>query len=305
MEVIILGTSSAAPTLRRGLSAVAVIREGETFLFDCGEGTQFRMLKAEIPRRKFHHIFITHLHGDHIFGLAGLLASLNLSERAYPIEIHGPRGIRRFVEFMTTFPRPTRFGFEIRLHELAPGFQGVVCEDDEWLITAAPLDHTIPTFGYRLQEKDLPGRFDAETADRIGVPFGPERGRLQRGETLTLAGGREVRPEEVVGPPRPGQSVAYCTDTGFCIEARNLAEGADLLVHESTYGDDMLEMALARKHSTIRQAATVAKGAGVKRFVATHFSTRYDGPAIEKLREEGAEVFPDLLMARDLMRITV
>lgn len=305
MEVILLGTSSAAPTVRRGLSAVVVMREGETFLFDCGEGTQFRLLKAEIPRRKFHHIFITHLHGDHIFGLGGLISSLNLGDRDIPLHIHGPKGIRRFIEFMTTFPRPTRLGFQIEIHEIPPGFRGVVLDHEEYAVYGGPLDHTLPATGYRLQEKDLPGRFDAGKADALGIPFGPERSRLIRGEPLTLADGRVIAPETVVGPARPGKAFVYCTDTAPCAEALRLAAGADILVHEATYGDEFAEMARDRKHSTIREAARIAKEAGVRIFVATHFSTRYDGPAIEQLRQEGASVFPGLVIAKDLMRIEV
>ncbi|HYC76377.1 MAG TPA: ribonuclease Z [Planctomycetota bacterium] len=305
MEVVILGTSSAAPTLRRWLSATVILREGEVFLFDCGEGTQFRFMKADLPRRKFRHVFITHLHGDHIFGLGGFISTMNLGGRDIPLEIFGPRGIKRFVDFMTTFPRPTRLGFELKVTELAPGYAGPVTEGEDWEVSCAPLDHTIPAFGYRFQEKDRPGRFDGEKADALGVPFGPERGRLQRGESVTTPEGRVVTPEELVGPPRKGKSVAYVTDTGFAIAARKLARDVDLLIHEATYGDDALDMALDRKHSTIRHAATIAKGANAKRFVATHFSTRYDGPALAQLEAEGREVFPDLVMAHDLLRLEV
>ena len=305
MEVVILGTSSAAPTLRRWLSGTAILREGEVFLFDCGEGTQFRFMKADLPRRKFRHIFITHLHGDHIFGLAGFISTMNLGGRDIPLHIHGPKGIRRFVEFMTTFPRPTRLGFDLQVHEIEPGRTGLVVEAEEWVVTCAPLDHTIPALGYRFQEKDRPGRFDGGLADSLGVPFGPERGKLQRGESITLPDGRVVSPEELIGPPRPGKSVCYVTDTGFAISARRLALDTDLLIHEATYGDDSLAMALDRKHSTIRHAATIAKGARAKKFVATHFSTRYDGPALAQLEIEGREVYPDLIMAYDLLRVEV
>jgi ribonuclease Z len=305
MEVVILGTSSAAPTLRRWLSGTAVLREGEVFLFDCGEGTQFRFMKAELPRRKFRHIFITHLHGDHLFGLGGFISTMNLGGRDIPLHIHGPKGIRRFVEFMISFPRPTRLGFELQVHEIEPGRTGLVTESDEWAVTCAPLDHTIPAFGYRLQEKDRLGRFDGDLADRLGVPFGPERGLLQRGMPVTLADGRVIRPEDLVGPPRPGKSVTYVTDTGFAISARKLALDTDLLIHEATYSDDALDMAFDRKHSTIRHAATIAKGARAKKFVATHFSTRYDGPALAQLEAEGREVYPDLVMAHDLLRLEV
>jgi ribonuclease Z len=264
-----------------------------------------RMLQAEIPRRKFHRIFVTHLHGDHIFGLGGLISSLNLGQREYPLHIHGPRGIRRFVEFMVGFPRPTRMGFELLYHELAPGFSGEVCETTEYTVLARPLDHTIPAFGYRFQEQDRPGRFDEERATELGIPFGPERGRLIRGEPVTLADGRVVQPGEIVGPARPGRSLAYVTDTGFCANARLLALNVDLLVHEATFADELVEMAFARKHSTIRHAATIARHANARQLVATHFSTRYDGPAIRTLEQEGREVYPGIRLAKDLMRVPV
>ncbi len=305
MEVIMLGTSSAVPTARRGLSSVALIREGESFLFDCGEGTQMRLIKAEFPRRKFHHIFITHLHGDHIFGLGGLISTLNLGEREYPLHIHGPIGIERFVRFILGFPRPTRMGFEVIYDELDPRFDGTVLETDEYRVLAKPLVHTLPALGYRFEEHDLPGRFDATRADALGVPFGPERGALQRGNSITLADGRVIHPDALVGPSRPGRAFVYCTDTAYCDNAIALAHNADVLVHEATYGDDLAEMARDRRHSTIREAATVAVRAGAKRLIATHFSTRYDGPLMEQLRTEGESVFPGMIMAKDLLRITI
>ncbi len=305
MEVVILGTSSAAPTLRRWLSGTAILRNGEVFLFDCGEGTQFRFMKADLPRRKFGNIFITHLHGDHIFGLGGFISTMNLGQRDIPLDIWGPKGIKRFVDFIVGFPRPTRLGFELRVHELHHDFSGIVTETDEYYVRACPLDHSIPAFGYRFQEHDRPGRFDAEQADALGVPFGPERGLLQRGQAITLPDGRVIRPESLIGTPRPGKSLAYVTDTAFCANARHLAENVDLLIHEATFADELLEMAVLRKHSTIRHAATIAKEAGARRFIATHFSTRYDGPALAQLEAEGREVFPDLIMAHDLLRVEI
>jgi ribonuclease Z len=305
MEIVLLGTSSAVPTARRGLSSVALIRDGESFLFDCGEGTQMKMIKAAFPRRKFHHIFITHLHGDHIFGLGGLISTLNLGERNIPLTIHGPSGIARYIRFLVGFPRPTRLGFELHFNEFEPGFEGVVVEGEDWQVRAAPLKHTLPAWGFRFEEKDLPGRFDASRADELGVPFGPERGLLQRGESITLSDGRRVDPADLVGPARRGRAVAYCTDTAPCAGAHALARDVDLLIHEATFGDDLQEMARARLHSTIREAATVARNAGAQRFVATHFSTRYDGPLLDELRVQGESVYPEMIMARDLLRISL
>ncbi len=306
IEIIILGTSSAAPTVKRGLSGTVLLREGETLLFDCGEGTQFRMLEAEIPRRKFRHIFISHLHGDHVFGLAGLISSLNLGQREYPLHLWGPRPLKQYIDFVTRWPRPTRIGFDIKVHEFNPGYEGVVCETADWTVSSRPLDHTVPAMGFRFEEHDLPGVFDGDKADALGVPFGPERGQLLKGQSITLANGDTVRPEDLVGETRRGRSVAYCTDTAPCANAVTLARDSDLLIHEATYGDEFVEMAHDRKHSTIRQAATVARDAGARQFVATHFSTRYEFPKLYRsMVREGREVFPDLIMARDLLRVDV
>ena len=303
MEVVVLGTSSATPTKHRKLSGTIVLRDGETFLFDCGEGTQFRLIDAGVPRRKFHHIFISHLHGDHIFGLPGLISTLNLNGREIPLHIHGPRGVRKFVEFILGFPKPTRLQFPIRYHELSPSHEGLIWEERDWYVTGLPLRHSIPAMGYRFQERDRPGVFNEERAQELGIPFGPERGKLIRGEALELEDGTVVQAEEIVGPPRRGKSFTYCTDTGYCNNAIELARDTDLLVHEATYSDEDETMALDRKHSTIRQAATVARHAGARRFVATHFSTRYDGPLLKKLRAQGREVYPEMIMGKDLLRI--
>jgi ribonuclease Z len=305
VQITILGTSSAIPTFKRGLSSIVLDRGRDSYLFDCGEGTQFQLLRAGGRTGRLTTIFITHLHGDHFYGLPGLLSSLNLNRREQPLTIYGPVGIKRFVDFVLSFPKRQTYGYEIGVHELPPGFEGVVIEEGEFQVLSLPLDHRVPTHGYRFEEHPRPGVFDAELADDLGVPFGPERGRLQRGEAVTLADGRVIEPRLIVGPPRPGKVFTYCTDTGFAVNAKRLAQDCDLLVHESTYGDDMVDMAVERKHSTIRQAAAIAKGANARQFVATHFSTRYDRALLEGLEREGREVYPDLIMARDLMTVEV
>lgn len=303
VRAIVLGTSSAIPTFKRALSATVLERDGESFMFDCGEGTQFQFMRAGLRRGRLRTIFVTHLHGDHFYGLPGFLSSLNLNQREEPIDIYGPQGLKRFVDFVVGFPRRFSYGYEIRIHELEPGFEGCVIDSEEFVVRSLPLDHRLPTHGYRFEEKPRPGVFDAEKADELGIPFGPERGRLQRGEPLTLANGRVVRPEDVIGPPRPGKAFAYVTDTAICLNAKRLAQDCDLLIHESTYGDEMLHLAFERKHTTMRQAATIARAARARRFVATHFSTRYDRDAIAELEREGRIAYPDLVMAKDLLEI--
>lgn len=305
VQITILGTSSAIPTFKRALSGVVLDRGRDSFLFDCGEGTQFQLLRIGGRTARLGAIFITHLHGDHFYGLPGLLSSLNLNRREAPLAIYGPAGLRRFVDFVLTFPKRLSYTFEVSVEELPPGFEGTVLDTDEFRVTSLPLDHRVPTHGYRFEEKPRSGVFDADLADEIGVPFGPERGRLIRGESVTLPSGRVVLPAELVGPPRPGKVFSYCTDTAFAINAKRLAQNADLLIHESTYADDAIDLAHERKHSTIRQAAAIARGAGAKQFVATHFSTRYDRELILGLEAEGREVFPNLIMAKDLLSVEV
>ena len=305
MKVTILGTSSAVPTFKRGLSATLVEREGESFLFDCGEGTQFQIMRANVRRGRLRSIFITHLHGDHYYGLPGLLSSLNLNQRDQKIDVWGPVGIARYVDFIQNFPKRQGWSFEVHTHEIPNGFSGSILETAEYRVLTAPLEHRVPTQGYRLEEKPRPGVFDAARAEELGIPFGPIRGRLQRGEAVRLDDGRLIEPAELVGPARPGRAFVYCTDTAFCLSAKRLAQDCDLLLHETTYGDEMHELATERKHTTMRQAALLARGAGARRFVATHFSTRYDRESIQTLEAEGREVYPDLILAHDLMTIEV
>ncbi|MEE9392838.1 MAG: ribonuclease Z [Planctomycetota bacterium] len=305
MQVTILGTSSAIPTFKRGLSATFLDRGAQSFLFDCGEGTQFQIMRAGLRRGRLAAIFITHLHGDHCYGLPGFLSSLGLNNREAKLDIYGPEGVKRLVDFFLSFPRKMRLSYEIEVHEIPPGFEGEILDHKEYRVRTLPLFHRVPTQGYRFEEKPRPGVFDEEKAEALGIPFGPERGQLIRGEALTLADGTRIEASAVVGPSRPGKSFVYCTDTGFCINAKRLAEGCDLLLHEATYGDELTELARERRHATIRQAAAVARAAGAKKFVATHFSTRYDRHGIAKLEEEGRELFPDIIMAKDLMCLDV
>lgn len=305
MQITILGTSSAVPTFKRSLSGTLLDRGAECFLFDCGEGTQFQLMRAGARRGRLAHVFITHLHGDHVYGLAGLMSSLALNQRDIPLHIHGPVGIKRYVDFFRSFPKRMTHGFPIEVHELPPGYEGEVASGKDWSVNTLPLLHRVHTQGYRFEELPRPGEFDGDKADELGVPFGPERGELVRGRPVTLDDGRVIQPEDVVGPSRPGRTFVYCTDTGFCINAKRLAQDCDLLLHESTYGDDFAHLAEERMHATIRQAATVARAARARQFVATHFSTRYDKQKIKRLEAEGREVYPDLIMAKDLMTLDV
>lgn len=294
-----LGTSSGRPTLRRNVSAGALARDGEWMLFDCGEGTQYQLLRTDLRLSRLRYVFVTHLHGDHVLGLPGLLGTLNLSRHEREIDVFGPPGIARYVREVSraTFFRPI---FPLRVTEIEAG---TVLETPEIEVEARRLNHRVVAFGYAVQERARPGRFRLEDAQRLGVPPGPLYGKLQRGEAVTLPDGRRVESEEVVDPPRPGCRVAYCTDTGPSESARALARGADLLVHEATYTSDMSDEAVERGHSTAAEAARVARDSDVRHLLITHFSPRYEDS--EPLLAEARAVFPNTTAARDLLEVEV
>ena len=233
MRIVLLGTSSAIPTLSRGLSATAVVREGDVFLFDCGEGTQLQLMRSTVKRSRIHSIFIGHLHGDHLYGIAGLLSTMHLDGREQPLNVFGPEGLRTFINaaFRTS---QTQFSFDLHVQEFPRGFRGRVLDEPEYYVDALPLDHTIFCLGWRFQEKMRPGTFDLESAQKLGIPKGPLYGKLQHGEAITLEDGRVITPEMVLGPPRPGKSVVYCLDTQFSQRSIELAEDCTALVHETT-----------------------------------------------------------------------
>jgi ribonuclease Z len=295
-EIIPLGTGSAIPTKDRGLSAFALRREGRVLLFDCGEGTQFQLLRAGVKRSRIEAIFITHFHGDHLYGLPGVLTTMALLDRSTPLTIVGPTGLREIVQSLPGLKNDW-LPYETRYVELEEGFEhAVVYEHDGFTVEARPLEHRVFAAGFRFETQPRPGRVDAERAAALGVR-GPAIGRLVRGEAVRVDG-RTVQPEEVVGPERAGVSFAYCLDTGPCPGARRLAEGVDLLVHEATFTEEMRERAAETGHSTARQAAETAREAGAKRLLLTHFSARYDDTAA--FVGEARSVFENTEAAREL-----
>lgn len=292
------------PTVTRGLSATALIREGDVFLFDCGEGTQIQLMRSGVKRSRIHSIFIGHLHGDHLYGIAGLLSTIQLDGRVEPLRVFGPEGLRNFLvaAFRT---QDFRFDFTLRVQEFPRGFRGRVLDEPEFYVDALPLDHSIFCLGWRFQEKARPGVFNVERAAELGIPAGPLYGKLQRGEDVALADGRIMTPDMVLGPPRPGKSVAYCLDTQFSQRSIELADRCTALVHETTFGPDAAELARDRKHSTMEDAARVAKAAQVQRLVATHFSTRYDNRQVAQIGDEARSIFESITIGRDLLEVEI
>ncbi len=302
MKAIFLGTSSGVPTPYRFLSCVCLYRDGRCWLFDCGEGAQIRARQARIRFSQVEAIFITHMHGDHITGLPGVLMSMEMEDRQAELTIVGPEGIRDYV-MQSARMMKTGFSYPIRFKEPRGPATVWTSPENDYEVVTARLNHRVPAWGYAFIEKARPGRFNLEAARALGIPEGPLYARLVRGEAVTLPDGRHVGPEEVVGPPRPSRKFAYCTDTVPCAGALELGRDADLLVHEGTFAHDLEEMALAKTHSTVVHAARTAREAGARRLVITHFSPRYEDMA--PLAREAREVFRETVLAEDLMEVEV
>lgn len=300
MQITFLGTSSGVPTRSRNVSSIALRlpQRAEVWLFDCGEGTQHQILRSDIKISQITRIFITHMHGDHIYGLMGLLASCGLAGNPSRIDVYGPPKLEDYLRASGRYSQ-THFSYPIKVHTVQPG---VIFEDDEFVVSTAPLTHRVPAFGYRVKEKDQPGRFDVERATALGIPPGPIYGKLKRGEVITLPDGRIINGSELCGDTKVGRSFVYCTDTIYCENAVELAQDADVLVHEATFSHQDAELAYQRLHSTSTMAAQVALGAKVRQLIMTHFSPRYaPGNAIvlDDLLAEARAIFPNTIMASD------
>ena len=284
--VTFLGTSGAVPTTQRNTSAVFVRREGDRLLFDCGEGTQRQMMRFGTGFG-VDHVFVTHLHGDHVLGIPGLLQTMDFNERTDPIAIHVPAGTRSEVEALVSVAggRPE---FPVRVNTVETG--GVALAADDYEVRAFATDHDARSVGYALIEAERKGRFDRERAEELGVPVGPKFQRLHAGDPVELDDGTVVEPDQVVGDPRSGRTVAYTGDTRPTAATVEAADGADLLVHDATFASDNADRAARTAHATAVQAAEVANDAGAARLALVHLSSRYAGDATP-IESEAAEVF--------------
>jgi len=287
LRVTFLGTSGAVPTVRRNTSGVLVRREGERLLFDCGEGTQRQMMRF---RTGFDvsHLFVTHTHGDHTLGIPGLFQTWDFNDREAAVALHVPNGERRTVRNLLD-GSATRPDFPVRINEVGP--DDVAYRDDDFEVRAFATDHDAKSVGYALVEDDRKGRFDREKAEEdLGIPPGPAYSRLHEGEAVELDDGRVIQPDQVVGDPQPGRTLVYTGDTRPCDRTVEAADGADLLVHDATFAEDMAARAGKTAHSTAREAARIAGRAGAARLAMVHVSTRYAGDASAHEREAD-EVF--------------
>jgi len=299
LSVTFLGTGAACPTVDRNVAGLAMQREGETILFDCGEGTQRQMMRYGVGF-SFAEVFFTHFHADHMLGITGLLRTLGLQDRAAPVTLYGPRGAQRILGAAMSLGIE-RNKFPVEVVEIRAGER---LRRDEYDIVVFETEHRNDTVGYVLAEHVRLGRFHPERARELGVPEGPLWGRLHKGEAVTLDDGRTVTPADLVGAPRSGRKVVYSGDTRPCLSVLEAARGADLLIHEATFGGDEAERAIETGHSTASEAARVALDAGVRRLVLTHISPRYTRDAPELLAEARA-VFPETAIARDGMLVEV
>jgi ribonuclease Z len=296
-----LGTSASRPTVERGVSSLALTREGETMLFDCGEGTQRQMMRWGVGFT-LGDIFFTHFHTDHFLGVLGLLKTLTLSARTEPLQIWGPRGAQAL------FKRAEGLGnekltFPLTVTDLEPG---AVVARKEYDIRAYQVDHRNgAAIGFALVEHTRLGRFDPDKARELGIPEGPLWGRIHKGESVTLENGTVIAPEVLVGPTRAGRTVVITGDTRPCAATIEMAQGADLLVHEATFGDEEAARAVETMHSTAREAAKVAKMANVRMLALTHFSARYSRDPSDLAREAREEFSGELVLAKDGMELEV
>jgi len=284
VRIVFLGTSSGTPSRERNVSSVAVVLDGTVLLLDCGEGTQHQLLRAPVRSGAIEAMLITHLHGDHVYGIPGLLATLSMNGRKRPVDLVGPAGLGDYVEAVL---RTSHHNPDFAVRVSAPPFRGV-----GYSVIAAPLEHSIPAIGYCIIEDDRPGAFDPGKALALGIPRGPAWAELVR-----------ARDPRVCGPAKKGRRIVYCTDTRPCASAIELARDADVLIHEATYGDEMSEEAGARLHSTAAGAARIAAEAGVRRLILTHFSTRYRD--VTPLLDQARAIFPNTEAAQDLAEFEV
>ena len=297
LDLVFFGTSGSVPTAQRAPSALLLRRGGERLLFDCGEGTQRQLLRSAIGLVELREVFVSHFHADHYLGLPGMLKTFALRGREVPITVYGPHGLTDlFGSLRRIFGK---LPYALELVELRPGD---VLARDEYNLVTFPVAHTAESLGFVVVEHPRPGRFDVSSSDALGVPPGPERGLLQAGESVQLADGRVVTPDEVLGPPRPGRKVVLSGDTGFSSTVLEAARGAEVLVHEATFLDEERDRARETAHATALEAAEVARDAEVGLLALTHLSNRYFGPEVAR---EARTIFPDTVVPKDFDVIDV
>lgn len=298
MQLYFLGTGAGMPSLQRNVSAVALnlLAEcGAYWLFDCGEGTQQQIQKAPVKLSKMNKLFITHLHGDHLYGLPGLLTSRSYLGGETPLILYGPKGIREFIYCCLRISQ-AHLSYDLQVVEIE---EGTVFSDGSFTVEAGRVDHRIESFGFRITEADLPGSLQIEKLKGLGVPAGPVYGELKKGKTVTLSNGLVLHGQDFVGPSIPGKKIAVIGDTRLCNKAIELAQSVDVLVHEATFSSMQSDMAERYFHTTARDAGRIALEANAGALILTHISSRYQEDAASLLLE-AQSVFPNTYLAKDL-----
>lgn len=309
MEIQFLGTGAGQPAKQRNVSSLVLKLLDEinqVWMFDCGEGTQRQILETNIRPRKVKKIFITHLHGDHVLGLPGFLASraFQANEEQTDLDIYGPIGIRQFV--LTSLKvTGSRLPYRINFHEFDKNNLGKILETDKFIVYADQLDHSIFCMGYRVMQKDLEGTLDAEALKAAGVPFGPLFGKIKNGQDISLEDGTKIIAKDYISAPKKGKIITILGDTRKTDASVRLGLGADVLVHESTYGKGDEKLARSHGHSTNMQAAEVAKEASAKRLLLNHISARFLGRDCQQMERDAATIFPNVHVVKDFEEIEI
>ncbi|UUZ79267.1 ribonuclease Z [Paenibacillus sp. P26] len=306
MELYFLGTGAGMPSKERNVTSVMLNLLAERnvyWMFDCGEGSQHQILRAPVKISKLEKLFVTHLHGDHIYGYAGALSSRSYQGGDTPFIIYGPRGIKDWIE-TTLKLSDSHLSYEISVVELEPESSGTLFEDEQFEVSYGPLVHRVPCFGYRIVEKPLQGKLDVEKLKALGLTSGPLFGKIKKGEHVTPPDGT-LDARQFIGPSYAGRIVTVLGDTQPCPASLELAKDADVLVHESTFAEHRKELAVRYDHSTAKDAARTAKEAGVKTLILTHISSRYQGPMADQLAEEAKEIHGQTYLAHDHFRYEV
>jgi ribonuclease Z len=298
IRVVFLGTSGSVPTLKRSLPSLVVQCPKELWMFDCGENTQRQMMQGKVSFHKKLKVFLTHLHGDHVLGLPGVLQTMALMDRKELVQIFGPPGIK---DFLVCTKETLNFGltFPVEINEILE--EGVVLNESEYTVTAVKSNHAVKSYAYSFMEKPRAGRFYPKKAQALGVPKGELWSKLQMGKEVELSNGKFVKPNEVMGLPRAGRKIVYTGDTRPFEKFVRFAANADLVIHESTFDDSLSEKAELDGHSTPSQAAEETKAAGAKQLVLTHISARY--PDATLLLEQAKKVFAKTVVAEDFMEL--
>jgi ribonuclease Z len=304
MDIVFLGTGAGLPAKLRNVTSIALKlleERGAIWLFDVGEATQHQILHTTIKPRRIEKIFITHLHGDHIYGLPGLLSSRSFQGGESEVTVYGPKGIEEYLKVSLSVSQ-TFLKYPLKIIEIK---EGIIFEDEQFIVEASSLEHGIFSFGYRITEKERPGTLLADRLKAAGVRPGPIYKKIKNGETVTLEDGRTIEANMFLGPPQKGRIVAILGDTRYCENAISLAKKADLLIHEATFSKGEEKLAHDYFHSTTHQAAEIARQADCKALCLTHISSRYDRDSWGELMREAKEVFPNTDIAEDFKEISI